>query len=108
MKELIYSCNCLMKLDLLKSKDKFAFLNENWPNFAQIESIDRYSEKDLLCSLCFLDIVIDALAKDELFCSNKEIIRLMMTRTYVQNKLEICEVQELQARLTDGDTQQAK
>ena len=74
---------CLMKLDLQSSTNKLAFLKDNWPSFGQIESIDRLSETELRCTLCLLDVVLAALAKDECFCPNREIIRLVLTRTYV-------------------------
>lgn len=65
---------CLMKLDLQSSTNKLAFLKDNWPSFGQIESIDRLSETELRCTLCLLDVVLAALAKDECFCPNREII----------------------------------
>lgn len=68
---------CLMKLDLQSSTNKLAFLKDNWPSFGQIESIDRLSETELRCTLCLLDVVLAALAKDECFCPNREIIRLV-------------------------------
>ena len=80
---------CLMKLDLQSSTNKLAFLKDNWPSFGQIESIDRLSETELRCTLCLLDVVLAALAKDECFCPNREIIRLVLTRTYVQNRCEL-------------------
>ena len=70
---------CLMKLDLQSSTNKLAFLKDNWPSFGQIESIDRLSETELRCTLCLLDVVLAALAKDECFCPNREIIRLVLT-----------------------------
>lgn len=108
MKEINYSCNCLMKIDLLKSADKLAFLKENWPEYGDIESINESSEKDLQCMLCFLNVVIDALAKDEFYCANQEIIRLVMTRTYVQNRLELCAAKDLRAKLEGEETEEPK
>lgn len=83
---------CLMKLDLQSSTNKLAFLKDNWPSFGQIESIDRLS----------LDVVLAALAKDECFCPNREIIRLVLTRTYVQNRCELCETEEIRSKLVKG------
>lgn len=93
---------CLMKLDLQSSTNKLAFLKDNWPSFGQIESIDRLSETELRCTLCLLDVVLAALAKDECFCPNREIIRLVLTRTYVQNRCELCETEEIRSKLMKG------
>lgn len=93
---------CLMKLDLQSSTNKLAFLRDNWPSFGQIESIDRLSETELRCTLCLLDVVLAALAKDECFCPNREIIRLVLTRTYVQNRCELCETEEIRSKLVKG------
>lgn len=90
---------CLMKLDLQSSTNKLAFMKDNWPSFGQIESIDQLSETELRCTLCLLDVVLAALAKDECFCPNREIIRLVLTRTYVQNRCELCETED-----TNGKT----
>ena len=70
--------------------------------FGQIESIDRLSETELRCTLCLLDVVLAALAKDECFCPNREIIRLVLTRTYVQNRCELCETEEIRSKLMKG------
>lgn len=83
------TCPCLMKLDLQKTPDKLAFLKENWPTFDQIESIDSFPKKDLQCSLCLLNSLIDELANDRYSCSNRDIIRLVILRMYVQNTLTL-------------------
>lgn len=77
-------------------------MKDNWPSFGQIESIDQLSETELRCTLCLLNVVLDALAKDECFCPNREIIRLVLTRTYVQNRCELCETEELRSKLMKG------
>lgn len=94
-------CCCLMKLDLQKTVDKLAFLKDNWPSFSDLESISELDRKELICTLCFLDIVIDALAKEEFPCPNREIIRLVITRTFTQNCLDLCEFQEQLNELTE-------
>ena len=53
-----------MKHDLERSVDKLSFMKENWPSFANIESVDQLSKAELQCSLCLLNIVIDGLSKD--------------------------------------------
>ena len=53
------SRSCLMKHDLERSVDKLSFMKENWPSFANIESVDQLSKAELRCSLCLLNIVID-------------------------------------------------
>ena len=78
---------CLMKLDLQSSTNKLAFLKDNWPSFGQIESIDRLSETELRCTLCLLDVVLAALAKDECFCPNR---------------CELCETEEIRSKLMKG------
>lgn len=60
------------------------------------------SETELRCTLCLLDVVLAALAKDECFCPNREIIRLVLTRTYVQNRCELCETEEIRSKLVKG------
>lgn len=46
--------------------------------------------------------MLAALAKDECFCPNREIIRLVLTRTYVQNRCELCETEEIRSKLVKG------
>ena len=46
--------------------------------------------------------VLAALAKDECFCPNREIIRLVLTRTYVQNRCELCATEEIRSKLMKG------
>ena len=85
--------SCLMKRDLQKSKDKLGFLKENWPSFNQLGGISSFSEKELNCLLCLLNVLIDALANDECWCSNRDIIRLVMTRTLVENTICLRQLQ---------------
>ena len=86
MSDLTCSCSCLMKHDLERSVDKLSFMKENWPSFANIESVDQLSKAELQCSLCLLNIVIDGLSKDEFSCPNKELIRLVIMYVYIQER----------------------
>lgn len=88
------TCPCLMKLDLQKIPDKLAFLKDNWPTFDQIESIDSFCKRDLQCTLCLLNTLIDDLANEIYSCPNRDIIRLVMTRMYVQNALTLYDIKK--------------
>ena len=94
---------CLMKLDLQDSTDKLAFLKDNWPSFGQIESIDKLSKHELKCTLCFLDVLIDEFVDDEYVCSSRVMTRLVLTRIYVQNTMEIKALKELRLELEKSD-----
>ena len=94
---------CLMKLDLQDSTDKLAFLKDNWPSFGQIESIDKLSKHKLKCTLCFLDVLIDEFVDDEYVCSSRVMTRLVLTRIYVQNTMEIMALKELRLELEKSD-----
>ena len=83
------SGTCLMKTDLQNTTDKLAFLKDNWPSFGQIESIDESSKQDLNCTLCFLNVLIDEFVDDASPCSDRVMARLVLTREYVQNAIEI-------------------
>ena len=88
-----------MKRDLECSVDKLSFMKENWPSFANIESVDQLSKAELQCSLCLLNIVIDGLSKDEFSCPNKELIRLVIMYVYIQERFDLCEIKELHTKL---------
>ena len=94
---------CLMKLDLQDSTDKLAFLKDNWPSFGQIESIDKLSKHELKCTLCFLNVLIDEFVDDEYVCSSRVMTRLVLTRIYVQNTMEITALKELRLELEKSD-----
>lgn len=94
---------CLMKSDLQNSTDKFAFLKDNWPSFGQIESIDKLSKQELKCTLCFLNVLIDEFVDDEYVCSSRVMTRLVLTRTYVQNSMEIMALKELRLEQEKSD-----
>lgn len=96
------SSSCPMKLDLQKSIDKLTFLKEKCPTLFEIESIDALSIEDLHCSFCLLDTLIDALSKEECECLNRDIILLVMTRSYVQNWIDLKNMQ-LEAEKLDRE-----
>ena len=87
------SRDCLMKRDLQESTDKLAFLKDNWPSFNQLGDIVTFSEKELKCLLCLLNTLINALANDEYWCPSREIIRLVMIRTLVENTISLRQLQ---------------
>lgn len=97
------SSSCPMKLDLQKSTVKLAFLKEKYPALFEIESIDALSIEDLHCSFCLLDMLIDAFSKEEFECLNREIILLVMTRSYVQNRIDLKNIQ-LEAEALDRES----
>ena len=85
------------------STDKLAFLKDNWPSFGQNESIDKLSKHELKCTLCFLDVLIDEFVDDEYVCSSRVMTRLVLTRIYVQNTMEIKALKELRLELEKSD-----
>ena len=97
---------CLMKLDLQSSTNKLAFLKDNWPSFGQIESIDESSKQDLNCTLCFLNVLIDEFVDDASPCSDRVMARLVLTREYVQNAIEIIKLKELQTEQTKSNEEE--
>lgn len=102
MNDLNCSSSCPMKLDLQKSNDKLTFLKEKCPALFEIESIDALSLEGLHCSFCLLDMLIDALSKEECECLNREIIQLVMTRSYIQNRIDLKNIQ-LEAEKLDRE-----
>ena len=88
---------CLIKLDFQDSTE------DNWPSFGQIESIDKLSKHELKCTLCFLDVLIDEFVDDEYVCSSRVMTRLVLTRIYVQNTMEIKALKELRLELEKSD-----
>ena len=108
MSNLTCSRFCLMKHDLERSVDKLAFLKENWPSFAQIEDVDRLSKLELQCTLCLLELVIDALSKDEFSCSNRELIHLVIMSVYIQEKFELYTIKELYAKFGKVNVKEKK
>ena len=100
------SGTCLMKTDLQNTTDKLAFLKDNWPSFGQIESIDESSKQDLNCTLCFLNVLIDEFVDDVSACSDRVMARLVLTREYVQNAIEIIKLKELQTEQTKSNEEE--
>ena len=94
MKDPNYCECCQLKINLENSNDKFEWLKENWPNFGQLEKLSALTQDDLECSLCLMDVLIDALVNDKLFCSNRKIVRLVTTQLCIQNQLELRKVEE--------------
>ena len=81
------SGTCLMKTDLQNTTDKLAFLKDNWPSFGQIESIDEFVD-------------------DASPCSDRVMARLVLTREYVQNAIEIIKLKELQTEQTKSNEEE--
>ena len=100
------SGTCLMKTDLQNTTDKLAFLKDNWPSFGQIVSIDESSKQDLNCTLCFLNVLIDEFVDDASACSDRVMARLVLTREYVQNAIEIIKLKELQTEQTKSNEEE--
>lgn len=85
---------CPMRLDLENAPNKLVFLRNNWPDLWEFNKISSLSMKNLKCSLCVTNIVINALANEEICCPNREIIRLVTTQMYIQNTYELHKLQE--------------
>lgn len=99
MNDLDCSRHCLMKLDFQNSIDKLAFLKDNWPSFGEIESIDKLSRPELVCTLCLLNVLIDACASNDSICSSREVACWVMTRMYVENSIELIELKKMRSDL---------
>lgn len=95
-----------MRLDLLATADKLTLLKDNWPSFAQTDCIDTLSKSELQCTLCLLNVIIEALADEEIDCPNREIIRLVIIRMYVQNRFNLfeCMEEKLELEQTEIDS----
>ena len=93
------SLSCLMKRDLQSSSNKLALLQDNWPSFFDQESISKLSESELRCSLCLIEVIIDALVKDEYFCPGREVIQLVTLRTYIENITILRELKQMKDEL---------
>ena len=94
MKDPDYCQCCQLKINLENSDNKFEWLKENWPNFGQLENLSILPQDELECSLCLMDVLIDALVHDQLFCSNRQIVRLVTTQFRIENQLEHRKVEE--------------
>ena len=92
---------CLVKFDLIKSNDKLAFITENWPELFQTESIEKMSEGELHCALCLLEVLMDAVKKDDIRYSNREVWQLMIIRTFTENCLELSKALKEKAALEE-------
>ena len=84
---------CPMRLDMENSDNKLGFLKENWPDLYSTDKINAMSMKNLKCSICVLEIAIDALAKEEFYCPYREVIRLVNTQTIIINTFELRKLQ---------------
>ena len=85
---------CPMRLDMENANDKLGFLKENWPDLYSTDKINAMSMKNLKCSICVLEILIDAIAREEFYCPYLEVIRLVNTQTIVQNTFELHKLQK--------------
>lgn len=94
MKDPDYCQCCQLKISLESSNDKFELLKEKLPNFGQLEYLSTLTQDELECSLCLMDVLIDALVNDKLFCSNRKIVHLVTTQLCIENQLELRKVQE--------------
>lgn len=83
MNEITCNRSCRMKSDLQKCKNKLPFLRDNWPTFGQIESAITLSRDEQICSLCLLDVMLDAIAKKKYTCPKEDIIFLVKSRLYI-------------------------
>lgn len=93
--------SCKMRLELKKATDKLAFIRDNWSVFGQPESIDNLSDIEMQCLFCLIDTVIQELAEGETSCSAPEAIRLQITRTIIDNNLQIRELVRQRTELED-------
>ena len=84
---------CPMRLDMENSDNKLNFLKENWPELSMYERINDMSMRNLKCSICVLEIAIDAISREEFYCPYREIIRIVNTQTIVQNTFELNKLQ---------------
>ena len=94
MKDPDYCQCCQLKINFENSNNKFEWLKENWPSFGQLETLNTLPQDELECSHCLMDVLIDALVNDQLFCSNRQIVRLVTTQLCIENQLELRKVKE--------------
>lgn len=90
---------CLAKLDLIKSNDKLGFITENWPELFQTEVIEKMSDGELHCALCWFEVLMEAVKKDDIHYSNLDLYRLMIIRTFTGNCLELSKALKEKAEL---------
>ena len=85
---------CPMRLDMENSDNKLGFLKENWPDLYSADKINAMSMKNLKCSICVLEILIDAISREEFYCPYREVIRMVNTQTIVLNTFELHKLQK--------------
>ena len=68
-----------------------------------LDKLNKLSKHELKCTLCFLDVLIDEFVDDEYVCSSRVMTRLVLTRIYVQNTMEIMALKELRLELEKSD-----
>lgn len=93
MDNLECSRSCNLVKQLRKATDKLTYVKDVCPAFKQKENLSISSDKEMQCLLCLLNRVIDALANEEYWCPNRDIIRLVMFRTLVENTISLRSVQ---------------
>ncbi len=80
---------CLMEAIYRTPPTNLPFLKTIGLALDKLRSIDKLSKHELKCTLCFLDVLIDEFVDDEYVCSSRVMTRLVLTRIYVQNTMEI-------------------
>lgn len=83
MNEITCFQSCPMKLDLQNSKDKMAFLQEYWSHFGEMGEMINLSKSELICHMCLLNVLLDAIAKKEFICPKEKTVELVKTRLYI-------------------------
>lgn len=73
------NCYCFLKHDLKQATEKLTFLEEN---FTALDDglIDRLPEKDLVCCICLINIILLSVEKGEYTCPISEVTRLLHKR----------------------------
>lgn len=83
MSEITCSYGCWMKLDLQNAEDKLLLLKDNWPSFFDIECIAVLSKDELKCSMCLLDVILEAATQKKHSLPKKELKSLISIRSFM-------------------------
>ena len=94
-------CPCTMKLDLLKSSNKLAFIKENWYEILQPSYFNTSSPENLHCASCIISVIVKAIEDEEYHCTNREAIQMVRLGIYIENCIAINDLRQEVAQLEE-------
>lgn len=77
-------CNCKKKKELTQSEDKISFIHTHCPSF--LKEMESLSQKEIKCSLCLLNLIMENADYKLIFNKNKEIIEIHNNRMELINR----------------------